>query len=138
MEVGTNQLDPNEPVIIDHGDGTPAVVEDDASIAAPAEGDAASSGDPEQSSAAGEQEELARTRGWVEKQKWKGGGWVDASAFNDRYEQVMPHLSCENRRVREEMRARDTEIAQMRAELSDMRKRDEERQEASRTIHVQA
>src|SRR5438093_1690521 len=87
-----------QPQIIDHGDGNSAIVEDDAAVATPAEGDAAAEpSEAAQSGAAGESEQLARTRGWVEKDKWKGGGWVDAGAFNERYEQVMPHLSRENR-----------------------------------------
>src|SRR4051812_37274043 len=128
-----------DPLIVDHGDGKPTPAENDPVIEAAAESDAPPEEQSAQSDPSDEQKSLALTRSWVEKQKFHGkqSDWIDADAYNQRYEQIMPVVTRENRRMREEMRTEREERQRMATELADLRKRDEERQEASRTIHYQ-
>jgi hypothetical protein len=75
---------------------------------------------------AAQQQELARARGWVEQEKWKGKGWIDAKAYNERYEHVMPVVSRENKRLRAEMQERDATLTQVQSELAELRKAHQE------------
>lgn len=81
---------------------------------------------------------LAISRGWVDKDKWKGyGKWVDAKSFNERYEHVMPVVQKENERLRQELKQRDENYAQLRAEMDELRRDREEQRKTAATIQLQ-
>ena len=81
---------------------------------------------------------LAKSRGWVEEKDWKGkGAWTDAKSFNERYEHIMPVVSRENKRLRAEMLERDQSLADMRSEMDQLRKFQQEQSEARAQIEQQ-
>lgn len=140
MQVSTNEPSQDEPLIVDHGDGTPPPVEDDASVAALPENDAAAEpSEAAQSDPGDEQKQLALARGWVDKDKFKGraSDWVGADEYNRRHDQFMPFVKADNRRLREEIRIEREERQRMGSEMAELRKHYQDQQEASRTMQVQ-
>lgn len=93
--------------------------------------DAAPEREPADDSAA--EEALARARGWVTKDKWRGGPnhhWVDAAAFNRMHERREPERL---RRVVEQLQS---EAEAMRVEIEENRKFREEFSKSREQIHI--
>jgi hypothetical protein len=59
---------------------------------------------------------LARERGWKPKEDWVGdqSKWIDASAYNEKYERLLPlRLDKDNRKLAAELRAANDRIAEL-------------------------
>src|SRR5215831_7084498 len=79
----------------------------------------------EQGTAGGEQEAAqfekeARAMGWQPEEEWDGppGKWIDAKAFIERGEQILPILRANNKKMREELLTRDKDLATLRESLA--------------------
>lgn len=64
----------------------------------------------------------AREMGWVPKEEWKGDpeAWTDADEYVRRGEEVLPIVRANNRRLAQQLQARDRELAETKRALEEM------------------
>ena len=84
--------------------------------------------------------ELALERGWVPEADWKGPKerWVDHSAFNDRWEQVLPVVQKENKRLHESLKTALAEIDTLRKSTQGVVAKEAERELAQRAVRTES
>ena len=82
--------------------------------------------------------ELARTRGWIPESEWHGpkDRWVDASAFNERYETVLPVVQKENKKLATELAQMRQQFALLQNKASEWDKFQAQQQESQRALRV--
>ena len=101
--------------------------------------DQAAVSEPPQSDAEREQEKLARQRGWVAREEWRGkpSDWVDAQTYNRRSEQITPFIAKQAKQLRAELQERDRRIAEQEARLAILEKQAQEQAQAAEIIQFQ-
>lgn len=109
---------------------------------APGEQTDAGNGDGGQSTGGAEADpgrELAIQRGWVSESDWKGPKerWVNSDAFNDRYEQVLPVVQKENKKLNAELKQALAEIDNLKRQTAGFTKTAEEQQQTQRIVKLE-
>ena len=82
--------------------------------------------------------ETATKRGWVPKEQWRGPEerWVDARAFNERYESVLPVVQKENAKLASELRAQQAELAELRRQAQEWQKSQQDQERARAQLRL--
>src|SRR5262245_45591149 len=84
------------------------------------------------------EDQLAATRGWVEERKYHGRQpWVDSRTYNDRYEQVMPAVRGENRRLHDKLQVSERSLTEAMARIEALERQQAETQSARTEVRIQ-
>ena len=82
--------------------------------------------------------QLARTRGWIPESEWHGpkDRWVDAQAFNERYETVLPVVQKENKKLSNELLTLRQKVAEFERKSGEFDKWQADQQASQRALRV--
>jgi hypothetical protein len=83
--------------------------------------------------------EVAMQRGWVPEDQWRGPKerWVDSNAFNERWEQVLPVVQKENKKLSLELKQAREEIDALKQQTAGFTRTAEENQATQRIVKTE-
>jgi hypothetical protein len=83
--------------------------------------------------------DLAIQRGWVPEEQWKGPKerWVDSGSFNERWEQVLPVVQKENKKLNEALKQANARIDELTRRSEGFTKNAQEQEATQRIVRVE-